>query len=67
MKKLLALLALSLSALAHATAIDWPLSYEGKSSNAFIWVDTQTGLGLGADIIDGELRLGSNSLSAPAH
>ncbi len=120
MKKLIALLALTLSTLAHATTIDWPLSYEGKSSNAFIWdnrakplietrlpgkfsrevlsglggppepvfvvdkryvsvsaceahacpfkgffwIDTQTGQGLGANIIDGELRLGSNSLSA---
>ncbi|GJJ00241.1 hypothetical protein RugamoR64_07790 [Duganella rhizosphaerae] len=120
MKKLIALLALTLSALAQATTIDWPLSYEGKSSNAFIWdkrakplietrlpgkfsrevlsglggppepvfvvdkryvsisaceahacpfkgffwIDTQTGQGLGGNIIDGELRLGSNSLSA---
>ncbi len=120
MKNLLALVALTLSTLAHATAVDWPLSYEGKSSNAFIWdkrakplietrlpskfsrevlsglggppepvfvvdrryvsisaceahacpfkgffwIDTQTGQGLGADIIDGALRLGSNSLSA---
>ncbi|RFP10614.1 MULTISPECIES: lysozyme inhibitor LprI family protein [unclassified Duganella] len=120
MKKLIALLALTLSTLADATTVDWPLSYEGKSSNAFIWdkrakplietrlpgkfsrevlpglggppepvfvadkryvsisaceahacpfkgffwIDTQTGQGLGANIIDGELRLGSNSLSA---
>lgn len=120
MKTLIALLALSASALAHAATIDWPLSYEGKSTNAFIWdkrakeliqtrvpsklardvlaglggppepvfvvdkryvsasacvphacpekgffwIDTQTGQGLGADIFDGALRLGSNSLSA---
>ncbi len=120
MKNQIALLALTLSTLAHATMVDWPLSYEGKSSNAFIWdkrakalietrlpgkfsrevltglggppepvfvvdkryvsvsaceahacpfkgffwFDTQTGQGLGADIIDGALRLGSNSLSA---
>lgn len=120
MKRMIALLAVTLSALAHATTIDWPLSYEGKSSNAFIWdkrakplietrlpakfssevlsglggppdpvfvvdkryvsisaceahacpfkgffwIDTQTGQGLGADIIDGALRLGSNSLTA---
>lgn len=120
MKKLIALLAMTLSALAHATTVDWPLDYEGKSSNAFIWdkrakplietrlpskfskevlsglsgppepvfvvdkryvsvsaceahacpfkgffwIDTQTGQGLGADIYDGALRLGSNSLSA---
>jgi len=120
MRRLIVLLALTLSTLAHAATIDWPLSYEGKSSNAFIWdkrakplietrlpgkfsrevlsglggppepvfvvdkryvsvsaceahacpfkgffwIDTQTGQGLGANIIDGELRLGSNSLSA---
>ncbi|MCU6501125.1 lysozyme inhibitor LprI family protein [Rugamonas sp. A1-17] len=119
MKKLIALLALTLSALAHADTVDWPLSYDGKSTNAFIWdkrakpliqtrvpaklskdvidglggppdpvfvvekryvsvsacvahacpekgffwIDTQTGQGLGADIYDGALRLGSNSLS----
>jgi len=119
MRRLIVLLALTLSTLAHAATIDWPLSYEGKSSNAFIWdkrakplietrlpgkfsrevlsglggppepvfvvdkryvsvsaceahacpfkgffwIDTQTGQGLGANIIDGELRLGS-SLSA---
>ena len=120
MKKLITLLALTLSALAHADTVDWPLSYDGKSTNAFIWdkrakpliqtrvpsklskdvidglggppdpvfvvdkryvsasacvshacpekgffwIDTQTGQGLGADIYDGALRLGSNSLSA---
>jgi len=123
MKKLIALLALTLSTLstlAHADVVDWPLSYDGQSTNTFIWdkrakpliqtrvpsklsrdviaglggppdpvfvvekryvsasaceahacpekgffwIDTQTGQGLGAVIYDGELRLGSNSLSS---
>ena len=120
MKNLFALLVLTLSTLAHAATVDWPLSYEGKSTNAFIWdkrakpliqgripaklvkdvlaglggppepvfvvekryvsvsaceahacpakgffwIDTQTGQGLGAEILDGALRLGSNALSS---
>jgi len=41
MKKLIALLALTLSTLstlAHADVVDWPLSYDGQSTNTFIWV-----------------------------
>ncbi|MYN15166.1 DUF1311 domain-containing protein [Rugamonas sp. FT107W] len=60
MKKLIALLALALSALAHADVVDWPLSYDGQSTNTFIWdkrakplIQTRVPAKLSRDVIAG--------------